>query len=269
MKLSFTTLGCPDWSFDTVLDNARAMGFDGIELRGLRDELRSEKLTPLLPENAPATLDALTARGLSLCCLDTSVSFDKGGDLDAALTEGIAAIDICARMGIPALRVFGNSIAPDETERAAILRVTDGLIQLCGALRDTDVRVLLEVHGDYDRLERLMPIVEGVAHPQFGILWDIMHTDAVYGNRYADFYAPLSPYIHHVHIKDYRKTPDGNQLCAVGEGDLPVAAILSMLQSNGYDGHYALEWEKRWHPELAPPEEAFPHYVRWMRNLGA
>lgn len=269
MKLSFTTLGSPAWPFEAVLDNARRMGFDGIELRGIQEELRSEKLIPLLPENAGATQEALRSHGLSLCCLDTSVSFDREGDPDAAIAEGQAAIAICDRMGIPYLRIFGNSIAPEETVQAAIDRVTGGIRRLCEGLNGTSVRVLLEVHGDYDRVERLLPIIEGVAHPQFGLLWDIMHSDRVYGDRFEDFYRPLAPYIHHVHVKDYRNTPEGRTLCAVGEGDLPVAAIVTLLETSGYDGFYAFEWEKRWHPELPAPEEVFPRYVRWMRDLAA
>ena len=32
MKLSFSTLGAPDWSFDELLSTAADLGFDGIEL---------------------------------------------------------------------------------------------------------------------------------------------------------------------------------------------------------------------------------------------
>src|SRR3954469_13410699 len=33
MKLSFSTLGCPDWSLEQIADQARALGYDGVELR--------------------------------------------------------------------------------------------------------------------------------------------------------------------------------------------------------------------------------------------
>ena len=38
MKRAFTTLGCPDWDIDTIAENARNMGFDGVELRGANGE---------------------------------------------------------------------------------------------------------------------------------------------------------------------------------------------------------------------------------------
>ena len=37
--LSFSTLGCPDWSFETILNFADEHGFDGIELRGILRQL--------------------------------------------------------------------------------------------------------------------------------------------------------------------------------------------------------------------------------------
>ena len=33
MKLAFSTLACPNWSWDLILDNAVRFGFDGIEIR--------------------------------------------------------------------------------------------------------------------------------------------------------------------------------------------------------------------------------------------
>ncbi len=35
MKISFTTLGCPDWDIDTICQNGQAYGFDGVDFRGL------------------------------------------------------------------------------------------------------------------------------------------------------------------------------------------------------------------------------------------
>jgi len=37
--LSFSTLGCPDWSFEKILEFSVANNYDGIELRGILREL--------------------------------------------------------------------------------------------------------------------------------------------------------------------------------------------------------------------------------------
>ena len=46
--------------------------------------------------------------------------------------------------------------------------------------------------------------------------------------------------------------------------------ILAALYGAGYAGWLAVEWEKKWHPEIEEPEIAFPHYARVMGEyLGA
>ena len=39
MKLAFSTLGRPDWNLHKIVEKAAEMGFDGIELRGLLEDL--------------------------------------------------------------------------------------------------------------------------------------------------------------------------------------------------------------------------------------
>ena len=49
MKLSFTTLSCPELSFEKVLDLAEEEGYEGIELRGIQQEMDNTRLAPLQP----------------------------------------------------------------------------------------------------------------------------------------------------------------------------------------------------------------------------
>jgi fatty-acyl-CoA synthase len=44
--------------------------------------------------------------------------------------------------------------------------------------------------------------------------------------------------------------------------------MLHMLGDRGYDGYVSVEWEKRWHPELAEPEIALPQHIAWLRGEG-
>ena len=78
----------------------------------------------------------------------------------------------------------------------------------------------------------------------------------------------MRPLLRHVHIKDYHRGENGQfTLCPVGEGDIPLPEIVHTLLRDGYDGYFSLEWEKKWVPSLAEPEEVFPAFVRYMRAL--
>lgn len=49
MKLSFTTLGCPAWDFRQTIENAARMGYAGVEIRGIRDQMRMEAIPAFHP----------------------------------------------------------------------------------------------------------------------------------------------------------------------------------------------------------------------------
>ena len=46
MKIGFSSQACPDWDLETIVAKASAMGFDGVELQGMR----GESGLPLVPE---------------------------------------------------------------------------------------------------------------------------------------------------------------------------------------------------------------------------
>lgn len=94
MKLSFSTLGCPDWSFDQIVENAHRMGYSAVELRGVGSQLRTEKLACMLPENHDATRSLLDKNGVSLCGVGTSVRFHDAVEYWDALQEGRRALDV-------------------------------------------------------------------------------------------------------------------------------------------------------------------------------
>ena len=75
MKLAFSTLGCPDWTFDEVLDRAQAMGYQAIELRGVNGKMRADEMDVFRPENRQATMEKIRAHGLTVCGFGSSASF--------------------------------------------------------------------------------------------------------------------------------------------------------------------------------------------------
>ncbi len=268
MKLAFTTLGSPDWSFDKTLEEARKLGFEAIEIRGVEGKMLANEIIQFFPENQAETKAKLAAYNLEICGFGTSVKFHDFDKYDAAIAEGKTAIDVCARMGIPSIRVFGDRIASEDVRDAVIQKAITGMRELCAYAAGKNVKVLLEVHGDFNTVENVMDLANGVKDcPEFGILWDIEHSDKIYGDDYMKFYSRIKPFISHTHIKDHHRANGEFKLCPIGEGDIPIKEIVKTLEADGYTGYYSLEWEKKWHPELPEPEIAYPGYVKYMKNI--
>jgi len=267
--LAFSTLGCPDWDLETILKSAAGMGFAAVEVRGIGGELRAERIPCFLPENRGRTRALLEQYQVRICGIDTSCAFDDAAHLEKALEEGRAAIALCSQMGAGMVRVFGDRL-PKGREKEVMGQAARGLRSLCDAAEATGpVQVLLEVHGDFNTVEvfsELLPQLEG--RPSFGLIWDIEHSFRSYGRDAGAFYRLIRPYIRHVHIKDCRIENGEALIRAPGEGSIPIPQIVAQLERDGYTGYYSFEWEKRWHPEIAPPERAFPAYAAYMKQIG-
>lgn len=268
MKLSISTLGCPDWGFDRVVQAFEDLGVD-IEVRGVDGEMEAGRIARFSPARAQETKALLAAHGRKIVGFGTSCKFHDPAAQEENVRAGWEAAEVCARMGIPALRVFGNDI-PDKARAAeTIAFACQGIRRVCERAADKGVQTLLEVHGDFNTVEAMRLVAQEMAGaPGFGILWDVEHSDKTCGDDFLPFYAAVRPLLRHVHIKDYHRGENGQfTLCPVGEGDIPLPEIVRTLLRDGYDGYFSLEWEKKWVPSLAEPEEVFPAFVRYMRAL--
>lgn len=268
MKIAISTLGCPEWDFIKVLEEYRKLGCD-IEVRGIDGEMDAGKIVRFQAERAEETKALLKEYGLKLVGFGTSCKFHDPDALEENICAGREAIDVCVRMGIPFIRVFGNDI-PDKSRMAETAHtVCKGLKAVCAYGAEKGVGVNLEIHGDFNSVEAVKLVVDEMnGTPAFGILWDIEHSDKTVGDDFMPFYEVVRPYLRHVHVKDYiRKEGGAFELCMVGKGDIPIKDIIAQLQKDDYDGYYSFEWEKKWVPYLEEPEEAFPAFVQYIQAL--
>ena len=267
MKLGVTTLGCPDWTFEQILTRCKSYGYDGIEWRGLGPDL-DLTLSPAFatPAAVARSRQAIADAGLETCGLDSSTRL---AEADEAVWTGHRdharrTIDLAASLAAPYVRVFGGDIPPGEDRGETARRVAERILSLAdyaAQVADT-VTVVLETHDAFSTGAQAAEALRLVPHPQVGALWDLHHPYRR-GEPPEETWAALGPYVRQTHVKD---SIPGGTYCLLGDGDIPVRAMLAILQRNGYEGWINLEWEKRWVPSLADPEVAFPQYAQTLRQ---
>ena len=71
LKIGFSTLACPDWSWTDIYSMAKDFRFDGIEIRGLGNEIFSVKAQPFTEKQLPATVEKLHSLNLEIPCLSS------------------------------------------------------------------------------------------------------------------------------------------------------------------------------------------------------
>ena len=265
MLVSFSTLACPKWRWEKILDQARQFGYDGIEIRGIEGEMDLSRLKPFFPEHIEKTLENLRERQLKISCLDTSCSFAEVEKFVRSIEEGQIAIDLAQKLDCRFIRVFADSAPIVNMDDALLDRIASGLDILGSYAIGKDVSVLIETHGAFSTGDMMARLLEHVKRPEVGVLWDITNGYIDYGEPIAVTCRKLGSLIRHTHIKDAQGTYPHAGLCLFGQGVMSAAEIIGLLASIGYTGWLSLEWEKMWHPELEEPEIALDGYIRHMR----
>ena len=264
MKLSVSTLGCPEWNLSEILSNCKRYGYDGIELRGIQGHLDLTN-SPLFesPEAIKRTRAGFKDAGLSISAIDTSAMLASAKHVDKSRTEAVAAIDMAAALDAPFIRVFGGDATNGESQAIATERLVEELARLGRYASDANVAVLLETHDAYGTGAQVAEVLAQVRHNSVGALWDIYNSAAI-GEDPAASLSHLAPYLQFVHVKDGRYST--SQYCLLGDGDAPIRECVSMLIAHGYDGDISVEWEKKWHPDIHDPQIAFPQYADVLRQ---
>ncbi len=268
--LSFSTLGCPDWTFPQIVDFAVLNGYKGIEVRGIQRQIDLTKCREFnAAQNRAATLKLMDENGLQFVDLGSSATlhFPEGPERQKNLDEGRRFIDLAQEIKCPYIRVFPNNFPKNLEKEATMNLISKGLLELAGHAKGSNVTVLIESHGDLVKIDDLVTVMKQAEHPQVGLIWDITNMWTVTKEHPSEAYKKLKKYIRHTHIKDARMVDRKLQYTFLGKGEVPVFDAINALSKGGYKGYYSFEWEKWWHPEIAEPELAFADYSRVMKAL--
>lgn len=248
---AFSSLGCPELSLDETLALAARHGLTAVELRTLGG---TTDLPALFAREfgSPAALAAHVARQpVRIVALDTSfrLADHKPGDWAAFLTF----VSWAEALGVRWLRVFDGG-KPGESLQP--MRASWETWQTHRAAAKLSVDVMIETH---DSLFTAAAIGEFVARaPGAKILWDTHHTWKKGGEDPVTTWRAIRPHVVHVHVKDSISAPSARHpftYVLPGDGEFPMAPVREVL-AREFAGVVSLEWEKQWHPYLAPVDDA-------------
>lgn len=265
MKTSFSTLGCPGWTWDDIVTTAKDLGFDGIEIRGIENELFVPAASCFSETNLSNTRARLERLGLSIPCLTSaSCLFDKE-NIEKHLQEGREYIDLAEKLGTPFVRVLGDR-NPEPEGAIDDGYVAENLSLLAEYACSKKAVVLVETNGVYADSSRLAKVVERVDSDGLGVLWDMHHPYRYRKEPLKDTYEALKTKIKHVHIKDSILEQGKTIYKMLGCGDIPVRDGLELLERDEYTGYVSLEWVKRWCMELEEPGVVFSQFINYIRD---
>ncbi|MBR1828732.1 MAG: sugar phosphate isomerase/epimerase, partial [Atopobiaceae bacterium] len=221
MKLAFSTIGCPSYSWLDVYPMAKDLGFDGIEIRGVQGRAFAPSTPPFHPNRRERTRQQLERLGLEIPCFSSNIELWDDSRREDNLNEVMRYIELASDMGTPYVRVLlARDIRPvgmvDDDY------VVDQLKQMGEIASVYGVTILIETTSEYADTARLARVLDAVGMDSVGALWDMHHPYRFQGEDPKTTVANLGHHLRYCQVKDSVVKDDRIEYRMMGEGDLPL-----------------------------------------------
>ncbi|MCR5831194.1 MAG: AMP-binding protein [Lachnospiraceae bacterium] len=253
MKLSFSTRGWNDITFDEFMDIAGEMDFAGIEVYKLiKDKDLFVKGEAFDQYNIAATTRQLRDRGLTIPIFDGNYDLSKR----ECIEDIRKIIDIAGYMRVD---YVGIGLETDD-EKA----IREAITELLPFAREKNVILLIETGGIYSDTKKLCTLLDEFADDNLAALWDLHHTFRYANEEPKDTIRNLGAYVKHVHLRD---SDDKDTFNLIGEGSAPIKEFMDALYSIDYAGFISYEWKPEYMEDLTDHEVIFPYFVNYMSRF--
>ena len=259
MKLSFSTKGWHGRSFDEFCAIAKELRFAGIELHNVGGALFTDSNSAFHDYATAATLRKLYEMKLSIPCIDSICDIADEAQREASLAEIGECIRIAGNLHIPYVRLHASAVPTATTEQIEQL-----LTAVLPRAEAAGVTLLLESSGLFSSSRTLREVLDHFACDALAALWDTYASYFLGKEQPEQTIENLGAYVKHIHIKDAVTTDGELQYCLMGEGELPVDALIASLRSVNYGGFVSLEWSPSWCEEIDDIEIILSQFENFM-----
>ncbi|AWZ09252.1 sugar phosphate isomerase/epimerase [Streptomyces sp. ICC4] len=204
-----------------------------------------EPLHPGSPRaDRAAGLRTLTAAGVTALTVAGYAKVAAPGPDEPVLAEIRALVRLAADLEAPYVRVFPGG--GEQSWRDADAHAVRRLLAAAPFAERHGVRILLETHDSHRTGTATARVLDRVAHPGAGALWDVLHT-WLGSEPPAESSRALAAHLGYTQVKDVRSVDELTPL-GLGGGVLPLGEAVALLPPGGW---LCWEYEKRWYPGAA------------------
>lgn len=246
LKIAITTDEVDD-DLGVALEFLAKHNLKWAEIRNLGGKYNTSQ-PPAMVREARKQLDGA---GVKLAILDTGFFKVQLPETQAALDRQWALLDTAFTnadiLGTDLIRTFAFTYPKGgSAESGDYGRIYELVAQAAEKAQKAGFRFAVEnVGGSYVGTsmdsEKLLAAVKS---PALGLTWD-PNNAAQMGDKepFPAGYERLDPKrIFHVHLRDYKRTPDGSaEWCGVGQGEFDHVGQIRAMLEDGYDGAFSLE----------------------------
>ncbi|WP_233486794.1 sugar phosphate isomerase/epimerase family protein [Zhihengliuella sp. ISTPL4] len=244
-QITGTNFVYQNFAFERCLDDMVELGRERIELWGIAPHLHIPVATDA---DVRRLRQQMSDRGQRLYCLTpeqvmypVNLGSDVGWLRESSIAMFRRAAEICAELDGEVLFLTPGRGREDEDPAEPWKRSIDGLHQVVEYASTLGIRCVVESLQRSESnlvfdLESLVRLDRDVDHSNMTIALDTVAM-AAGGDTVEGYYAAFGDRITHVHLVD--GAPSGHR--AWGDGELPLADYLRVLERHGYDGMMSFE----------------------------
>lgn len=232
------------------IDYASTLGIDAVELTGYFMPY------PLSPDAINQLKRRAHIHGLDISggAIGNNFTNDPGSqDGRRQMIYARTWIDHYAALGAPVIRVFGGKPVKGVDEKRAVENIITNMKLACDYAGEKGVILAMENHDFLTEIDRMLPIVEAIDSPWFGVNFDsgnIAPTDDPYREL-----ARIAPYAVNAQIKTDIPVKGKKEPADLGR-------IIRILRKANYSGYITLEYEGK-----EDPRKAIPKHLAKLRSL--
>lgn len=244
MKISFFTNSLHRWPIEKSFEVASKFGYDGIEIWGGRPhayapDMRPDDIQKIKDLSAKYNLPIVSFEPEMACLLWRDQRW-----IDESMEYFRQCIDFCKAIGCPymvmAALQCSYEYSTDEDwaqfikymkELAAYSESVDGVTMILETVTPWEGNILI-------RSDDTVRALKEINSPKVKAMLDLAAPLTV-GEPSSNYFDRLGKDLVHVHLVDCKKDVEDHLI--LGDGELPVEEVLSMLDSYGYDGYCSVE----------------------------
>ena len=269
LSLCFSSLGCSDDAPADFCQRAARHHIPLVEIRSLCGLVDFPGFLAANPSEVRILEGALAEHGIGLRLLASSFSLTlHGEDGIPALTEVGHVADTLA---VPFVRIFGGGRDGVILSRGEVMAAASLFLKVRASWNDEGIesRILVETHGGLVTADAIRAFDEATGGDA-EYLWDSHHTWKLGGAAPGETAELIGGRVRHIHYKDSVPDPGekhGYRYVPPGLGGFPIRDLLDTMRAFDAEVALSLEWERKWHPELPPLDEALKAFRTTITDL--
>ena len=254
MKTCFFNFPKKGQSYAQIIDKAKAVGFDAVELY-----TACELISPDT-DAAKSIGEYAGIKQIDIGCISVGANLTRE-DNTVEVEKLKKYVDVAKIVGSPFLHHTLGSALHWRFEPIPVAKIINRIVkaerEVCDYAGEKGIMVLNENQGFImNGIERFDEYLSVLDHPNHGLVADVGNIMFV-GEKPESFVGRFAPFIKHLHVKDYLLKPGaglypGNEWLLTNNGDYLLDTVIGygavdfekvfhILISAGYDGYYSME----------------------------